>query len=547
MKSKYSQAGLAWMMMGVVKATVLLGDGANLGSGNIVGPGSNSIAAGASNEAVGNSAAIGFYNYASTGSLAVGESSTVYGDSFAVGSYNLIDISSFESMASGEGNELSGSVGSAALGCYNMMGNQTGSMILGYGNSIKFSSGKFGYANIVIGENNKIDATVPSASTDLQGTVLLGAGNESSSRMAFALGLCNIAQSEAVSIGTYAQTAAGASLIVGNGISSSARNNGLVVLKNGEVQIPGSLVVGGSPTLTQGSAASFLSSNGYLKKASGISASVGTGGLLAIGDGATAIGQFSVALGKDSHASSSGAVALGNGSIASGVESTAMGSHSTAAGYSSTAMGYSIASSDYSSAMGNSQASGEGSTATGASMGSGDYSTATGISTATGSFSMAMGNSISSGENSTATGVSTASGDYSTAMGVSTASGICSTAVGYAANATSFVSASFGRYNKVWGSGNSWIEDDPLFLIGNGSGSGIQASNALAIRKNGQTTLTNKEWKANIVIHPTQALADPAATTASSGEALVVEGHTRLKGKVIIEQAQGDISMGDYQ
>ncbi|MEN9974225.1 MAG: hypothetical protein RLZZ282_231, partial [Verrucomicrobiota bacterium] len=26
----------------------------------------------------------------------------------------------------------------------------------------------------------------------------------------------------------------------------------------------------------------------------------------------------------------------------------------------------------------------------------------------------------------------------------------------------------------------------------------------------------------------------------------VVEGHTRLRGKVIIEQAQGDISMGIY-
>jgi hypothetical protein len=51
-----------------------------------------------------------------------------------------------------------------------------------------------------------------------------------------------------------------------------------------------------------------------------------------------------------------------------------------------------------------------------------------------------------------------------------------------------------------------------------------------------------QEWKA----HSSTPLADPAATTDSGGEALVVEGHTRLKGKVIIEQPQGDISMGIY-
>jgi hypothetical protein len=32
-----------------------------------------------------------------------------------------------------------------------------------------------------------------------------------------------------------------------------------------------------------------------------------------------------------------------------------------------------------------------------------------------------------------------------------------------------------------------------------------------------------------------------------ASEALVVEGHARLKGKVIIEQPQGDISMGIYE
>lgn len=104
-----------------------------------------------------------------------------------------------------------------------------------------------------------------------------------------------------------------------------------------------------------------------------------------------------------------------------------------------------------------------------------------------------------------------------------------------------FGSAAIGRYPNQWGSATAWVETDPLLLVGNGSSTAL-ASNAITTLKNGQTTLTNKEWKANSA----DPLADPAATTDSGGEALVVDGHTRLRGKVIIEQAQGDISMGIY-
>jgi hypothetical protein len=104
-----------------------------------------------------------------------------------------------------------------------------------------------------------------------------------------------------------------------------------------------------------------------------------------------------------------------------------------------------------------------------------------------------------------------------------------------------FGSAAIGRYPNQWESASAWVESDPLLLVGNGSSTAL-TSNAITTLKNGQTTLTNKEWKAN----PSAPLADPAATTDSGGEALVVDGHTRLRGKVIIEQAQGDISMGIY-
>jgi len=141
-------------------------------------------------------------------------------------------------------------------------------------------------------------------------------------------------------------------------------------------------------------------------------------------------------------------------------------------------------------------------------------------------------------------GYSSASGGYSTAMGNSNASADFSLAAGCQAKASSYSCASFGRYNNSWGSLTSWVESDPLLLIGNGTDStSTTVSNALVTLKNGQTTLTNKEWKANVAADPSQTLADPPATTDSGGEALVVEGHTRLKGKVVIEQAQGDIPM----
>ena len=62
----------------------------------------------------------------------------------------------------------------------------------------------------------------------------------------------------------------------------------------------------------------------------------------------------------------------------------------------------------------------------------------------------------------------------------------------------------------------------------------------------GQTTLTNNPWKTRIVT--VSPLADPTpATNDSGGNALVVDGHTVLNGKVVISVPQGDISMGIYQ
>lgn len=128
--------------------------------------------------------------------------------------------------------------------------------------------------------------------------------------------------------------------------------------------------------------------------------------------------------------------------------------------------------------------------------------------------------------------------------------------IGVSNNATGLASATIGwnlvnhthsaivmgvSNESVAGSAVLLSETSPALVLGNGSSS--TRSNAITTLKNGQTTLTNKEWKAN----SSAPLEDPSPTTDSGGNALVVEGHTVLKGKVIIEQAQGDISMGIYQ
>lgn len=102
----------------------------------------------------------------------------------------------------------------------------------------------------------------------------------------------------------------------------------------------------------------------------------------------------------------------------------------------------------------------------------------------------AMGSgSVASGFNSTAMGSSTsASGVNSTAMGdITNAVGFYSTAMGHRTNAEAAYSTAIGRYNIGGGNTESWIETDPLFEIGTGSGT-IRA-NALTVLKNGNLGL----------------------------------------------------------
>ena len=122
-------------------------------------------------------------------------------------------------------------------------------------------------------------------------------------------------------------------------------------------------------------------------------------------------------------------------------------------------------------------------------------------------------------------------------LGVSNlVSGEASSTIGWSLQNSYQTAVVVGSFNKAMaGSESTWQEDGPAFVVGNGNMSG--RSNAIETLKNGETTLVNKAW------NPAVPLATPSAGDSAEGRALVVEGHTLLKGKVVIEQPQGDIPM----
>ncbi|MEQ1878840.1 MAG: hypothetical protein ABL958_19530, partial [Bdellovibrionia bacterium] len=113
-----------------------------------------------------------------------------------------------------------------------------------------------------------------------------------------------------------------------------------------------------------------------------------------------------------------------------------------------------------------------------------------GSTTASGQNSVAMGQSTTaSAQNAVAIGGSSvASGNTAIALGyLNTASGDLSHAQGNNATAESHSQTTIGRFNMPTGSENAttWVAADPLFVIGNGTGSGASRSNAMVVLKNG--------------------------------------------------------------
>lgn len=189
---------------------------------------------------------------------------------------------------------------------------------------------------------------------------------------------------------------------------------------------------------------------------------------------------------------------------------------------------------------------------------SGVYSTAASGGSASEAYSVGLSEGSASGASSTALSTGRAGGTYAVAGSAAEAVGDVSTAfsggraeggysfaVGLEVTAGSLSSVALGRYNVLDQMANpaGWVETDTLFSVGNGTGTQNNArSSAISILKNGRTSLVNKHWNSQL------PLATPAnASASSSGNALVVDGHAVLNGKVTISQPQGDINMGIYQ
>lgn len=238
------------------------------------------------------------------------------------------------------------------------------------------------------------------------------------------------------------------------------------------------------------------------------------------------IGDYSVALGYDVLASGTSSVAIGSNNSASADYSVAIGDFNGSVNANAVSIGYSLINDGVASVaigidnqindpstgavvLGNqNQVIGDSSIV----MGEGSVSLFSVASVAMGyqcgAFgltSIAMGYNAQAAESySTSIGYNTLADEIlAVAMGDSTsanafnsfaigkeniANGQLSFAFNNNTTAQSYLSAVFGQFNVVSGTTDSWVDTEPVFVVGNGSDN-LNRSNALTILKNGQTII----------------------------------------------------------
>ncbi len=225
-------------------------------------------------------------------------------------------------------------------------------------------------------------------------------------------------------------------------------------------------------------------------------------GAFAIGSGTNAVGKFSLAMGYKSNASEYYSMAIGNYALASGGQAIALGASSDAIGSKSLAI-FGYAEGSKSISIGEiARSLGPGSLAIGGYMTS-PPTIVTDRASAEGLRSIAIGSGVAAlGSRSVSIGTGqygellipappifpgTANASYSFAIGTDViSSGNFATSMGRVTTAQAYNSFVIGRYNVVEGTTGSWVNTEPLFVVGNGS-STSNRSNAFTIRKDGLT------------------------------------------------------------
>ena len=334
--------------------------------------------------------------------------------------------------------------------------------------------------------------------------------------------------------------------MIGNGTSSAARSDALVMLKDGSTTLNGALTINTTSTTASYTLPVGGGSNGQVL--SMLDATTGTTTWTTVAGGASTglvsvtengnsgyrlalepaanhgdIGDDAIDLSIQDISSSRGATGdfsftAGRRTTASGLHSTAFGTENSAPGNYSTAFGNgTFAIGNYSTAFGRSTtASGSHATTWGwATSATSSYTTAWGAqTTASGNRSTAWGNNTTaSGDYSTAMGNNTtAAGSASVAMGEdSTSSGAFSVVMGGNTTAESFGQTTIGTYNTTQtGNATTFVPSDRLFVIGNGTGTAVaDRSDAMVILKNGNVGIGDST--------PTEGTLVVSGTIVSSG------------------------------
>ncbi len=360
-------------------------------------------------------------------SFAAGSHTTASGDySFAAG--NSTTASGIASFASGNNTTASGDYSFAAGNSTTASG--TGAIASGSGTTASGAySASFGYNTTASGDFSFAS----------------GYETEAEAYNCFVSGRYNIISGDSVN-----WIATDPLFVIGNGADDLNRHNALTLLKNGNLGINTSDVEF-RLTLDKGESApdgGILAIGTFGSGADLVTKGAGTRFIWYPKKAALRAGYVDGAQWDDANIGDYSA-AFGNSTIASGTASFAAGEHTVASGEASFASGYNT--------------------------------------TASGNSSFASGyNTIASGASSFASGKDTvASGEVSFASGEGTiASGDYSFAAGYHVTAQAYASVAFGRYNVVAGNSTSWVDSDPLFVIGDGS-SDTSRHNAFTVLKNG--------------------------------------------------------------
>lgn len=208
-----------------------------LGTGNTADD--KSLAIGVNNEAkpiighhdTGGSLAVGNSNFASINSMSAGTENDAVWSSVSIGVYN---DTNYYSLAAGGWNSAVDY--SMALGNGNSAYSK--SVSAGENNTMQQGDYRSGVVNILMGQQNTAMLKSGTANSAVSRNVLLGTENVSAVDDTWVLGAGNIGVEGSAIIGAYSDPVVDAAMIVGTGTASADRENGLIVMKNGDVIIP---------------------------------------------------------------------------------------------------------------------------------------------------------------------------------------------------------------------------------------------------------------------------------------------------------------------